>query len=229
MDLVFFDETDWTFHHYPWHNFKNCPNFEPFPTEAAWAAYRQVKADLLSRIVIELNLHGKVPLFSASGGTTANSLTKCPNTAGHWAEEDYLASIRSSSKGGVYFRYYESWMGFGETDPDCWANWLQNALWETSEGLPFTVRWDMGMFNGSDAWLEFGMASFLMAQGDHCYFGASTNWYDLDWSYHPQYDWKVGSPLESAVRGGQYRWSRRFEHCTVSVDLERRMSNFTWL
>ena len=61
-------------------------------------------------------------------------------------------------------RFYESWMGFGETDPDCWSNWLRNAIWESSKGLPFTVRWDMGMFNGTDAWLEFGMAAFLMAQ-----------------------------------------------------------------
>ena len=91
-------------------------------------------------------------------------MPKCPNQAGHWPEEDYLAAIRS--KGGVYMRFYESWMGFGETDVDCWANWLENALWETSQGLPFTVRWDMGMFNGTDAWLEFGMAAFLMAQGD---------------------------------------------------------------
>jgi hypothetical protein len=57
-------------------------------------------------------------------------------------------------------------MGFGETDPDCWLAWLQNALWESAHSLPFSVRWDMGMFDGTDAWLEFGMAAFLMAQGD---------------------------------------------------------------
>ena len=81
VDVVFFDETDWTFHHYPWVTFANCPNFEPFPSEAAWAEYRNAKADLLSRIIVALNAHGKVPLFSCSGGTTANTIAKCPNQA----------------------------------------------------------------------------------------------------------------------------------------------------
>ena len=228
VDVVFFDETDWTFHHYPWQNFKNCPNFDPFPTDAAWAAYREAKADLLSRIVLALNRQGKIPLFSCSGGTTANTMAKCPNQAGHWPEEDYLATIRSHSKGGKYMRFYESWMGFGETDPDCWSNWLQNAIWETSQGLPFTVRWDMGMFNGTDTWLEFGMAAFLMAQGDYCYFGAAANWYDQDWKYHAQYDWEVGKPLGLAQRTGKYAWRREFEQCTVSVDLAARSGNFSW-
>ena len=36
VDLVFFDETDWTFHKYPWHEFANCPDFTPFPTDHDW-------------------------------------------------------------------------------------------------------------------------------------------------------------------------------------------------
>ena len=52
--------------------------------------------------------------------------------------------------------------------------------------------------NGSDAWLEFGMAAFLMVQGEYCYFGAAANWYDQDWKWHAQYDWKVGRPLGPA-------------------------------
>lgn len=230
VDVVFFDETDWTFHKYPFQTFKNCPNLElsMFPNDAAWSAYSEAKADLLSRIVVLLNKAGKVPLFSASGGTTATSIAKCPNQAWHWPEEDYLKTIRSQSKGGTYHRFYESWMGFGNVDRDCWSNWLQNAIWETSQGLPFTIRWDMGMFSGTDAWLEFGMAAFLMAQGDYCYFGAAANWYDEDWSYHPQYDWKFGKPLSPAVQTAKYKWERKFEHCDVSVDLESAMGNFSW-
>jgi hypothetical protein len=229
VDVVFFDETDWSFHNYPWRNFANCPGFDPFPTEAAWAAYREAKADVLARTVLALNAAGKVPLFSCSGGTTANSLAKCPNTAGEWAEEDYLRSIRARTNGtGIYIRYYESWMGFGCEDRDCWASWLRNAIWETAQGLPFAVRWDMGMFGGSDEWLEFGMAAFLMAQGDYAYFGAAANWYDRDWRFYPQYEWKVGRPLGDAVQAGAYRWRRQFEHCNVSVDLQARNGTFAW-
>ena len=140
-----------------------------------------------------------------------------------------MASIRTLSNGGTYFRFYESFMGFGCVDRDCWASWMQNALWETSKGLAFTVRWDMGMFNGTDAWLEFGMAAFLMAQGDYCYFGAAANWYDQDWQWHAQYDWKLGAPLGPALRQGKYQWSRGFERCAVSVDLETATGNFSWL
>ena len=178
--------------------------------------------------MVALNEAGKIPLFSCSGGTTANTIAKCPNQAGEWPEEDYLATIRKKSNGGIYHRFYESFMGFGCEDIDCWANWLQNAIWETSVGLPFTIRWDMGMNNASDAWLEFGMAAFFMAQGPYCYFGAAANWYDKDWHWHRQYDWKVGAPKGPAVRDGRYQWHREFEKCTVAIDLQRRSSNFSW-
>ena len=86
----------------------------------------------------------------------------------------------------------------------------------------------MGMFGGSDAWLEFGMAAFLMAQADYCYFGAAANWYDRDWlPFRKQYEWQVGKPLGAAVRTAPYRWQRPFEKCTVSVDLMRRSANFS--
>ena len=230
VDAVFFDETDWTFHHYPWHNFNNCPGWIPFPTEQSWAVYREAKADVLARAVLALNKAGKVPIFSCSGGTTANTLAKCPNQAGEWPEEGYLASIRSlTNNTGVYFRFYESWMGFGCEDRDCWANWLNNAVWETAQGLPFVVRWDMGMEGGSDSWLEFGMAAFLMAQGEYSYFGAAANWYDKDWKWYPQYDWKFGRPLSAAVQTGKYRWQREFEHCNASVDLLAASGSFVWV
>lgn len=229
VDVVFFDETDWTFHHYPWQQFTNCPAFDPFPTAAHWTQYRDAKAEVLGRTVAALNAAGKVPLFSCSGGTTANTAAKCPNQAGHWPEEDYVHRVRSLSNRGVYFRFYESFMGFGCTDRDCWANWMQNALWETAQGLPFTIRWDMGMFGGSDDWLEFGMAAFLMAQGPYCYFGAASNWYDENWTWHRQYDWAVGAPLGPAVRESKYQWSRQFANCSVSVDLTSAKGTFAWL
>jgi hypothetical protein len=101
-------------------------------------------------------------------------------------------------------------------------------MWETAQGLPFTVRWDMGMFDGADRWLEFGMAAFLMAQGEYSYFGAAADWYDKDWRWFPQYDWKVGKPLGLAVQTAKYAWHREFEHCNVSVDLQARNGSFVW-
>ena len=104
-------------------------------------------------------------------------------------------------------------------------------MWETKhkQGLPFVVRWDMGMFDWTKGWLEFGMASFLMAQGQYSYFGAAANWYDKDWKYYPQYDWKFGKPLGGAVQTATYRWHREFEHCNVSVDLQARNGTFKWV
>jgi hypothetical protein len=60
-----------------------------------------------------------------------------------------------------------------------------------------------------------------------CVQGAAANWYDKDWSYRPQYNWKVGKPLAPAVRAGKYRWHRKFERCTVSVDLTQAQGNFS--
>ena len=105
---------DWTFHRYfldpadPADSARSnqfaasCANFTPLPTNASWAAYRAAKAELLGRAVAALNAAGKVPLFSCSGGTSANTLAKCPNQAGRWAEEDYLAEVRRLSGNGTY-------------------------------------------------------------------------------------------------------------------------------
>jgi hypothetical protein len=56
-------------------------------------------------------------------------------------------SLRNEGNGSVG-RPCRPRVRFGCEDPNCWANWLENAIWESSQNLPFTIRWDMGMFAG---------------------------------------------------------------------------------
>ena len=56
-------------------------------------------------------------------------------------------------------------------------------------------------------------------QGDHDYFSMSSEWTDGGWAWHPAYaGTRCGKALADATQHGQ-RYSREFEHCSVSLDL----------
>ena len=59
----------------------------------------------------------------------------------------------------------------------------------------------------------------MQTQGDHDYFSMSSEWTDGGWAWHPAYArTRCGKALADATQHGQ-RYSREFEHCSVSLDL----------
>jgi hypothetical protein len=77
--------------------------------------------------------------------------------------------------------------------------------------------------------LEFSLAAYLIAAGSNCYFEYSFG-YRKDGGIFDHYELlelDPGEPLSDAIRNG-YRYTRDYEHCTVSVDLEHERAEITW-
>eukprot|EP01065_Artemidia_motanka_P033244 TRINITY_DN40216_c0_g1_i1.p1 TRINITY_DN40216_c0_g1~~TRINITY_DN40216_c0_g1_i1.p1 ORF type:complete len:449 (+),score=108.82 TRINITY_DN40216_c0_g1_i1:72-1349(+) len=92
---------------------------------------------------------------------------------------------------------------------------LETAVRFMHDGVPKVVHY----FGNNDTLILNAMASFLIAQGDYDYFGASSEWTDGGWSWHDMYDTVAcGRPKSPPVRSGAV-WTRDFEHCAVRYDL----------
>ncbi|MDP0491268.1 MAG: putative glycoside hydrolase [Verrucomicrobiota bacterium JB023] len=80
--------------------------------------------------------------------------------------------------------------------------------------------------------LIYPLAIFLIAAGEHSYFrvheGYSADGDDRWMRWFPEYDRPLGPPLGKARRDG-YRYSRRFEHARVELDLATRSAEIKWL
>lgn len=77
--------------------------------------------------------------------------------------------------------------------------------------------------------ITFPLACFLVAAERHAYFCYTWGYQEgdgsLDW--YPEFDRPLGAPLGDATIAG-YRYTREFEHCSVSVDLETKDASITW-
>ncbi len=79
--------------------------------------------------------------------------------------------------------------------------------------------------------LIYPMAMFLIMAEKYCYMriheGYSAN-RNKNWMrWFPEYDRPLGPPLGPAVRTG-YRYTRRFQHATVWLDLKKRQGKIVW-
>ena len=154
-------------------------------------------------------------------------------------QEDLISRL----DGIPFARNNEFWMwNLG----DLAARQVLNAMEEARHGVPTIVHMpyfpeDDGCLEGcygrgdqrirftEEAFLEFGMAAFLVSMGPGSYFGFSDmqaepeggGWFDESWRYYEQYDRIVtGRPLgEAVVSNDGMTFTRRFEHGTVSVNV----------
>eukprot|EP00039_Didymoeca_costata_P024087 m.9236 g.9236 ORF g.9236 m.9236 type:complete len:398 (-) comp4029_c0_seq1:44-1237(-) len=112
-----------------------------------------------------------------------------------------------------WVRFYEVWMGHG---PEQDTAILENAIEETRLGIPFIARTATGMCHT----LVYPAAAFLIAQGSHCYWGASSGWLDSNIDWHGEYSWDLGAPKAPPKRQTYYLWTREFEKGNVTVDVK---------
>lgn len=77
--------------------------------------------------------------------------------------------------------------------------------------------------------ITFPLACFLVAAQPHSYFcytwGYQQPHGSLDW--YPEFDKPLGKPLADAKVNG-FQYSREFEHCSVSVNLETKEASINW-
>jgi hypothetical protein len=185
---------------------QGCP---AFGANATAAALRAKVAATAAQAAAMLRAGGVVPIISTYNylrGAAASSLGSMNGVF----EDEYVAALA----GTPWLRFYEVWLGHGAEQD---AVQISNAILEGAAGVPFVARSDPRTMHT----LEYGAAGFLIAQGAHCYWGASTGWLDVDWPWRGIDDWRVGAPLGPAQRSGRYAWARRFAAANVTVDTEK--------
>ncbi|WP_197451885.1 putative glycoside hydrolase [Rosistilla carotiformis] len=80
--------------------------------------------------------------------------------------------------------------------------------------------------------LVYPLAIFLICAEEHSYFrvheGYSANGNDRWMRWLPEYDRPLGPPVGPATKEG-YRYSRKFQHAAVQLDIEKRTASIQWI
>lgn len=202
-------------------------------------AFLDAQTDLYADAFARLEARGRYPVLSTPMGFAADAGQVPWENACPRGLDDVVAGL-----GDVPFaRNDEFWMwNLGEQA----ARQIRTTLEATRRGIPTIVHMpyfpDDGGCNegcygrdgtrirfGEEAFLEFGMAAFLVATGPGSYFGFSDmqtdpeggGWFDVSWPYYDAYDRVVtGRPLaEAVVSNDGMTFTRRFERGTVRVNV----------
>ena len=194
---------------------QGCPSYTPSLTASALLDKVAATA-AFSRV---LNAAGKVAIISTYNFLNASldglDRERVGDMNGVY-EDAYISGLADTQ----WMRFYEVWLGHG-ADQD--AAMISNAIRETSLGVPFVARSAVGSVHT----LEYPAIGFLIAQGDFCYWGASSGWLDGDWKWIGIDDWQAGKPLSIANRTGTYSWSREFEHANATIDVHAGRATLT--
>lgn len=201
-------------------------------------SFMNAQLEMYAESFSELVNNNKYPILSSTNGFTSIGAqvpweNDCPES-----EEAILAAL----DGIPFARNNEFWMwNLGETA----AKQIRNSLEETRNGIPIIVHMPYfpnhgGCLEGcikldgssktftKSAFLEFGIAAFLVSMGEGSYFGFSDmqndpelgGWGDISWEYEPQYDTVVtGSPIGAVqISNNGMTFTRTFENGTVWVN-----------
>jgi hypothetical protein len=198
---------------------QGCPAFD----EPHTAAALRDKLAATAAQARALNAGGRVPIISsynylaaAAAGGGGGGAAPLGDMSGV-TEDAYIAALA----GTAWIRFQEVWLGHGAAQD---AAQVANAILEVAAGVPFVARSAVPK-HGS---LVYHAAGFLVAQGAHCYWGASAGWLDADWAWRGEYDWNVGEPAAPATRAGAYAWHRVFARANVSIDVHAGVAEVTW-
>lgn len=85
------------------------------------------------------------------------------------------------------------------------------------------------LYRRAIAEIEFPLAAFLMAAGEHTYFSYSWGYREQHGQLrgYPEFKRRLGSPRGPARRDG-WTYSREFQHASVKVNLEAKTADISW-
>jgi len=184
---------------------------------------------MLTQMVQKLNSGGVIPLLSLDNRLSKSSDGLNAPLPCAIPEEATLDAL----KGLTWARFYENWPSsfWVPATKDLFAAMISNAILEGAAGIPVLTHASggscpdpgrhiprPGRLGGN---LEYTIATFLIVQTPWSVFSASTNWYDNDFCWHPEYDVQYGKPLSTAIRTGAYSWYRNFTMANVEVDVSK--------
>jgi len=180
-------------------------------------------------MVQQMNRGGVIPLLSLDNRLSKSSDGLNAPIPCAIPEDATLDALN----GLTWARFYENWPSsfWVPSNRDLYAAMISNAILEGTAGIPVLTHYNggscpdpgrhiprPGRLGGN---LEFGIATFLIVQTEWSVFSASTDWYDANFCWHPEYDVQYGRPLNAATRTGPYTWHRNFTMANVEIDVSR--------
>jgi len=184
---------------------------------------------MLTKMVQQMNRGGVIPLLSLDNRLSKSSDGLNAPIPCAIPEDATLDALN----GLTWARFYENWPSsyWVPSNRDLYAAMISNAILEGTAGIPVLTHYNggscpdpgrhiprPGRLGGN---LEFGIATFLIVQTEWSVFSASTDWYDANFCWHPEYDVQYGRPLNAATRTGPYTWHRNFTMANVEIDVSR--------
>ena len=223
INQVFFDMSDWTSCDYDWSKMTNCTDFVPSYSMRREFGYASI--NMWKKAVKLMNDNGMIPsisirtVFAKYLNNTERGLNYCTIP-----EEEWLDAL----EGLVWFRYQEYWPDLfgGSGESISFLNQLEEIKY-TQNKLAIQVHaYNTAPNTTIDPYF---LATFLIAQQDYSYFGASNGWFDENWSWHDAYNVKYGKPLAMPTQLNDTAYFRPFEYCNITADIKSRKAEIKML
>lgn len=105
---------------------------------------------------------------------------------------------------------------------------IANAIMETAAGVPAILHAGgscpapnrtisrPGRLGGD---IEFSVATYLIVADAGTTLSISSDWYDGNFCWRPEWDVDFGAPLGNATRTSAHSWTRNFTRANVAVDV----------
>ena len=75
---------------------------------------------------------------------------------------------------------------------------------------------------------EFCLAAYLIVASPWSFYGVSAGWTPDVFPRYPEFDRELGVPRGEAHKAGTGRWTREFEHVSVTIDTGAPSASVTW-
>ena len=165
--------------------------------------------DLAKRIAVELNRHGKIPIFSNPASFV--NAARAPI----WLDE---ARLVSALEGTAYIVNYE----FYRAEQVATNHQLSNLVHESEMGIPVALH--TYLKNATEDPTPH-LAAFMLFRQPYWYSFSSTGWLDRDWAWSPVFDrlGGCGKPVEGPQGvPAPLVYSRRYERCSFTLNCSKQ-------
>ena len=216
INQVFFDMTDWLSCDFNWTQHSNCTEWQPSYQQKREFGFNAIK--VFQQATKIMNDNGIIPSISIRT-VFSKYMNKTIKGDGYCVvpEEEWIDALQNLT----WFRYQEYFPDLfgGSTESLSFLNMIEELNYAKNK-LPIQVH--AYNVNPNATISPYFLGTFLIAQQDYSYFGASNGWYDDNWSWHESYNKIYGKPLSMPVQLNDTAWFRHFENCNVTIDINKR-------
>lgn len=195
-------------------------------------ALQAAKIVMLGRMVRQLNSSNIIPILSLDNRIAASGQGTGAPTPCALPEDDVIAALA----GTAWVRFYENWPQsfWVPGGDDLAAAMVANAILEGQAGVPVVLHSGAacpaparvitrpGPLGGD---VQFSVATYLIVATPGATLSLSSNWYDANFCWRPDFDVDFGVPATPAIRTSTYTWARNYTRATVELDVRGNQGN----